>query len=166
MFLLNECKFNDLKNFCNIFIVAYCCTMYDFHNSTDIFGQILYCIGICSMLQVCIIAIWSLALILNSGRSYSTFGTKRPVLEQIQGAFWVQNGKNDVGIYKNVIGIVKIVHSAGVVIFVHGNIQFYVNILWQPLMGAHITHFNVLYSASKMPPWFAKANGIWLFFSK
>ena len=32
--------------------------------------------------------------------------------------------------------------TAGVVIFVHGNIQFYVNILWQP-HGTHITHFNV-----------------------
>ena len=49
---------------------------------------------ICSMLQACIIAIWSNSLILNSGRSYATFGTKIPFLELIQGAFWVQNGKN------------------------------------------------------------------------
>ena len=34
---------------------------------------------ICSMLQVCIIAIWSQGLILNSGRSYTTFCTKIPV---------------------------------------------------------------------------------------
>ena len=46
---------------------------------------------ICSMLQVCIIAIWSWGLILNSGRSYATFGTKMPVLELIE----VQNSKND-----------------------------------------------------------------------
>ena len=34
---------------------------------------------ICSMLDVCIVAIWSHGLILNSGRSYATFGTKIPV---------------------------------------------------------------------------------------
>ena len=69
--------------------------MYDFHNSTDIFGQILYIMHMCSMLQVCITAIWSQALSLNSGRSYATFGTKILVFELIQGAFWVQNGNND-----------------------------------------------------------------------
>ena len=50
------------------------------------------------MLQVCIIAIWSLGLILNSEWSYATFGTKIvvPVLRANSGCLnWVQNGKND-----------------------------------------------------------------------
>ena len=48
------------------------------------------------MLQVCIIAIWSQGLILNSGRSYTTFDTKIPVLRaNSECTFWVQNGKNN-----------------------------------------------------------------------
>ena len=49
------------------------------------------------MPQVCIIAIWSIGLILHSGRSYETFGTEIPVFKanSAQGAFWIQNGKND-----------------------------------------------------------------------
>ena len=53
---------------------------------------------ICSMLQVhFLIAFWSQGLILNSGRSYTTFGSKIPVFRANSGgAFWVvQNGKND-----------------------------------------------------------------------
>ena len=67
--------------------------MYDFH---DHFWANLV-MHIYSMLQVCIIAIWSWGLKLNSRRSYATFGTKIRYLflELIQGAFWVQNGKND-----------------------------------------------------------------------
>ena len=51
--------------------------MYDFHNSTDIFGQI--------MRQVCIVAKLSQGIILNSGRSYATFGTKIPVFRANSG---------------------------------------------------------------------------------
>ena len=62
---------------------------------------------ICSMLQVCIIAIWSQDPILNSERLYSTFGTKIPVFRAnsvfLLGTKW--------WIYKNVSRIVKIVHS-------------------------------------------------------
>ena len=47
-------------------------------------------------LQVYIKAIWSEGLILNSGRSYATFGTTIAVFRaNSQGVFWVQNGKND-----------------------------------------------------------------------
>ena len=65
---------------------------------------------ICSMLQVCIIAIWSQGLILNSGRSYATFGTKIPVFRANLGC---RLGKKwqKCWIYKNVSRIVKIVHS-------------------------------------------------------
>ena len=64
-----------------------------------------------SMLQFCIIVIWSQGLILNLGRSYTTFGTKIPVFRA--------NSESLLGtkcqkwwIYKNVSKIVKIVHSA------------------------------------------------------
>ena len=51
---------------------------------------------ICSMLHLCIIAILSEGLILNSGWSYVTFGSKIPVFRaNIQGTFWIQNSKND-----------------------------------------------------------------------
>ena len=52
----------------------------------------------------------SQGLILNSGRSYATFGTKIPVFRAnsgcILGTIWQKRW-----IYKNVIRIVKIVHS-------------------------------------------------------
>ena len=58
-------------------------------------------IHIWSMLQVCIIAIWSQGLILNSGRSYANFHLwhQDTCLNLIQGVplyiLGVQNGKND-----------------------------------------------------------------------
>ena len=48
-----------------------------------------------SMLQVCIIAIWSQGLILNSGRSYFGYMQLLAPGYLIHGLFWVQNGKND-----------------------------------------------------------------------
>ena len=63
------------------------------------------------MLLVHIKAKWSHRLILNSGRSYTTFGTKIPVFGANSCAFWAQNSKND-GLYKNVSRIAKIIHSA------------------------------------------------------
>ena len=66
------------------------------------------------MLLVCILAILSQGLILNSGRSYTTFGTKIPVFRansgRLLGTKWQK-----LWIYKNVIIIVKIVHSECVV---------------------------------------------------
>ena len=59
-------------------------TMYDFHDSTDIFGANLV-MHICSMLQLCLIAIWSQGLLSNSGRSYATFGTMIPVFRANSG---------------------------------------------------------------------------------
>ena len=48
------------------------------------------------MLYASIISILSQGLILNSRRSYTTFGTKIHLFaELIQSDFWVQNGKND-----------------------------------------------------------------------
>ena len=55
-------------------------------------------------------AIWSQGLILNSGRSYANLPPIYLFLELIQGAFWVQNGKND-GLTIYVSRIVKIAHS-------------------------------------------------------
>ena len=65
---------------------------------------------ICSMLQVCIIAIWSQGLILNSGRSYATFGTKIPVFRANSGCLLGTKWQK-WWIYKNVSRIVKTVHS-------------------------------------------------------
>ena len=65
------------------------------------------------MLQVCIIAIWSQGLILTSGRSYATFGTKIPVFRANSGCLLGTNMQK-WWIYKNVSRIVKIVHSADV----------------------------------------------------
>ena len=50
------------------YTVSHTHTMYDFHDSTDIFGA-NFVMHICSMLQVCIMAIWFQGLLLNSGRS-------------------------------------------------------------------------------------------------
>ena len=66
---------------------------------------------ICFMLQVCIIAIWSQGLILNSRRSYATFGTKIPVFRANSGSLLGTKWQK-WWIYKNVSRIVKIVHSA------------------------------------------------------
>ena len=49
----------------------------------------------CSILQVCIIAIWSQGLILNLESHTQLLAPRYPFIELIQGAFWVQNGKND-----------------------------------------------------------------------
>ena len=68
-------------------------------------------VHICSMLQVCIIAIWSQGLILNLGRSYTTFGTKIPVFRANSGCLLGTKWQK-WWIYKNVSRIVKIVHSA------------------------------------------------------
>ena len=59
--------------------------MYDFYDSTDIFMANLV-MHICSMDQVCIIALWSQGLIFNSERSYATFGTKIPVFRANSGS--------------------------------------------------------------------------------
>ena len=64
----------------------------------------------CSMLQVCIIAIWSQGLILNSGRSYATFGTKIPVFRANSGCLLGTKWQK-LWIYKSVGRIVKIIHS-------------------------------------------------------
>ena len=65
---------------------------------------------ICSMLQGYIIAIWMQGLILNSGRSYATFGPKIPVFRANSGCLLGTKWQK-WWIYKNVSRIVKIIHS-------------------------------------------------------
>ena len=60
-----------------------------------------------SMLQVCIIAIWYQGLILNSGKSYATFGTKIPVFRANSGCFLGTKWQK-WWIYKNVTRMMKI----------------------------------------------------------
>ena len=69
-------------------------------------------------LQVCIIAIWSQGVILNSGRSYTTFDTKIPVFIANSGRLLGTKWQKWL-IYKNVSRIMKIVHSALSVWFHH-----------------------------------------------
>ena len=50
---------------------------------------------ICSVLQVCILAIWSQGLIWIHKGHTQLLAPRYLFLDLIQGAFWVQNGKND-----------------------------------------------------------------------
>ena len=50
---------------------------------------------VCSMLQVCIVAIWFQGLILNSGRSYATFDNKIPVFRDNSGSIFGTKWQND-----------------------------------------------------------------------